>query len=64
MNKSIMMRKSIILLTVLLMGVSPLVNASFFSERIVAAKIKNISSLDGDSTRVYESLTLSSTLWL
>ena len=64
MNKSIMMRKSIILLTVLLMGVSPLVNASFFSERIVAAKIKNISSLDGDSTRVYESLTLSSTPWL
>ena len=64
MNKSIMMIKSFFLLAVLLIGVSPLVSASFHDERIVAAKIKNVSSLDGDSTRVYESLTLSSRPWL
>lgn len=64
MNKSIIMIKSIFLLAVLLIGVSPLVSASFHNERIVASKLKIVSSLDGDSTRVYESLTLSSTPWL
>ena len=64
MNKSLNMKKSIMLLTVLLIVVSPLVSASFFNERIVEAKIKNVSSLDRDSTKVYESLPLSSAPWL
>ena len=40
MNKSILMIKSFFLLAVLLIGVSPLVSASFHDDRIVAAKNK------------------------